>query len=106
MRGRIGAAAIAALVLLVVACAHGPERRPAGSFGGLVIQCCHDDAKVFVDGMLIGTTRDYDSEGNAYPLAAGRAYQVRVERPGYKAFQKEVYVAGGNVIVPVKLEKG
>ncbi|RPJ86118.1 MAG: PEGA domain-containing protein [Acidobacteria bacterium] len=46
-------------------------------------------AKIFVDGKLIGSARDYASARDRYMVLDG-THELRVEYPGYKPFQTEL----------------
>jgi len=57
----------------------------------LVFSVTPDRAKIFVDGKLIGSARDFASERDRYMVLDG-THELRVEHPGYKAFQTELNV--------------
>lgn len=57
----------------------------------LVFTVSPSRAKIFVDGKLIGSARDFASERDRFMVLDG-THELRVEHPGYKPFQTELNI--------------
>lgn len=62
--------------------------------GSLRLKAEPKDAKVYIDGALVGTIDDFDGLAGHLSLEAG-AHQLEVRAPGYQTFTKDVHVDEG-----------
>jgi hypothetical protein len=91
--------ALTLLVMALAGCAHTLE---VGAVG-VRVECNVPDATVWIDDLLVGSTKEWKSEG--HQMRAG-FHRVEIRHPGYYSFFQEVDLpAGSRTVVNAKLRE-
>jgi len=89
--------AVVALVLLQLACVHGPQPKPVT---GIRIEVDPPDAELTVDGQVLGPVTGVSLEAGVLKLEPG-IHQMSLKAKGYQTWRGEV--ALGNDVEPLKV---
>lgn len=82
-----------------------PLRDDARPIGSVRLRMNPRDAKVYVDGALVGTVDDFDGLRDHLDLESG-AHELEVRADGYQSYRSEVVVRPGKTVTErAKLKK-
>jgi hypothetical protein len=76
---------------------------PVNNLTSVVTNVSPEEALVYLNGVLIGTARDFNGESDVLYLGAGH-YTVEFRLPGYHSRALELDAAGGEAAIPIALE--
>jgi len=70
----------------------------------LIFQVHPAKALVFIDGMLIGSARDFATQRDRYTILDGQ-HDLRIEAPGYEPYQTEMTIMANRTLhLDIELE--
>jgi len=76
---------------------------PADDFTLVETDVSPEDAWLYLNGVLIGTARDFDGDPDVLYLRPGH-YTIEFRLPGYRGRALELDAAGGEATIPIALE--